>query len=177
MTTIFKTSKKSKINFIATPHGVGSTYTLDDDNDLNKNYSFGCPRYFFRFNFTSALQNMAMAYVDWCSFLKSSSNTFKYGCYMGRVSHEEWNTGPKYNASFCPFIPLRDICPSRFVLAYRPNLDIAFIALDGERLVGDRFRVPIDVGDNKTKYSCSYFDDGEDCSVSNQMHRFLNLSL
>lgn len=191
MASTFKKSKKSKINFLATRQHIGSTYCSGNDlsNDNTPGMCFGCPRFFFRFNFTSASPNLPHAYMDWCHFERSTATdintSFHYGCYMGRLSYDEWTTGPTYNPSFCPYIPLQVLQPSRFVLAHRPhlegpNIEVAFIALDGERIVGSNRRSTLDVGDNSTNYKCSAESNEQkdpSCSISPNMYRFLNLKL
>lgn len=123
--------KQHKIPFCSVPYNVGSTSHHNPVNRDKYKHSFGCPRYFFRFDFTSAISSVPYAYVTWCRF---SATSFYRTCFMGRFTQDEWQTGPKHRTSLCPFVTVDDIIPSRFVLAFRDNLDAAFICLDPERV-------------------------------------------
>ena len=68
----------------------------------------------------------------------------------------EWRNGPKAHHGIEPFVKLADVMPSRFVLAYDDNLEVAFLALDAERLgsiVNDG--ACKDVGDNTLAHHVS----------------------
>ena len=123
-------TKKSKATFICVPHNVGCTTISDLASMRLPNKSMGCPRYFFRFNFTSAIHEVPYAYVDWCSF---QASRFTPTYYEGRMSNIEWTTGPSYKNGISPFVTIDVIAPSRFVLAYDGS-DVAFLSIDSERL-------------------------------------------
>ena len=122
--------------FIAVNKNVGSTLHYNPRDKAKQQKSFGVPRTFFRFNFTSAIHDIPFAYVDWCEFTATNF----YRCdFQGHISPTEWTQGPntsKLRKKCNPFISLDDFLPSRFVLAYKENLDISFLALDPER-IGD----------------------------------------
>ena len=50
--------KANRINFLSVPYNVGSTTHYDPRQADQLRASFGCPRYFFRFNFTSAVTSI-----------------------------------------------------------------------------------------------------------------------
>lgn len=163
--------RKHQVNFISVPYNVGcTTYFNPRDATRNENQrSFGVARYFFRFNFTTAIQDTAMAYVDWSMFnIKEVHRT----CCFGRLARTEWSEGPKKHNNICPFIDATDIIPSRFVMAYDENLEVAFIGLDPER-VGetndDGFST--DLGDNITRHKQPrVFDNGDDDQHANNLN-------
>ena len=68
------------------------------------------------------------------------------------ASHQQ-PSGPRCRENICPFVTLDDIEPSRFVLAYDDNYDVAFVGLDPKRL-GESTDdgTMTDFGDNKTRY-------------------------
>ena len=139
-------------------YGCTSHYNPNLRNEQQK--SFGCPRYFFRFNFTSAIFDEPYAYVDWIQF---TAVTFQRTCFMGFVSQNEWSSGPRFRDGVCPFVKVSEMEPSRFVLAYDNeenalNVDVSFVALDPERL-GDLVDdgVVLDFGDNILRYNRKLF--------------------
>jgi len=136
---------------------VGSTLHYNPREKEKQQKSFGVPRGFFRFNFTSAIYDIPFAYVDWCEI----TATDFYRChFQGHISPAEWVRGP--NTSLLPkkcnpFISLDDFMPSRFVLAYKDNLDVSFLALDPER-IGDAMMSSgerTDLGDDVLMYKTS----------------------
>jgi hypothetical protein len=153
--------RNHRVPFIAVSnnfYGCTSHYNNHLRDEQQK--SFGCPRYFFRFNFTSAIYDEPYAYVDWVQFTAVS---FRRTCFMGFISHNEWKSGPAFRDKVCPFVRVSEIEPSRFVLAYDNesntiNVDVSFVALDPERLgelVDDG--VVLDFGDNILRYNRKLF--------------------
>ena len=141
-------ARKHNIPFISVPYNVGSTSHLYAANASTQKHSFGCPRFFFRLNITSAIQQVPYALVDWCKF---RAQKFSRSCFEGAIGRNEWSSGPSFHANLNPFVTMDDILPSRFVLAYESNTaDVAFLSLDPERIMGEtvddgRFT---DFGDN-----------------------------
>ena len=130
---------KNRIPFIGVNKNVGSTLHYNQRDKTKQQKSFGVPRAYFRFSFTSAIHNIPFAYVDWCEFTATNF----YRCdFQGHISKTEWARGPNTDLlpkklKCNPFISLDDFLPSRFALAYKTNLDVAFLALDPER-IGDK---------------------------------------
>jgi hypothetical protein len=165
-----KKGKRFRIPFVGTQTNFDKC-TTHFDNSLRdeQNYFFGCPRYFFRFDFTSAISSIPIAYCDWVQFITTK---FTRTTFMGHISHAEWTTGPIKRPGVNPFITLDSILPSRFVLAHErtdnflhnhQKLDVAFVSLDTERL-GDNIDDGCcsDFGDNKLRYlrkKGSYIND------------------
>jgi hypothetical protein len=118
-------------------------------------------RYFYRLeSFTSAISDLAMAYVDWISYQEYLRVPVATLAVM-KVSDTEWNTGPKQRSnqwSCPPFILLEKVSPSRFAIGLDPSTEesknkvLAFMALDPERLDGNDPEFMMDVGDNKFPY-------------------------
>ena len=129
-----RNAKRNSLHFISVNYNVGSTTHDDISLAAVQKQSFGCPRFFFRLNVTSAIYEELYAFVDWCCF---TATTFTKTCYQGRMTQEEWTTGPTYKANLSPFVTMDDITPSRFVLAYDDTydiLDVGFLSLDPERI-------------------------------------------
>jgi hypothetical protein len=154
--------KKNKIPFLSVPYHVGSTTSHNPALNSQQAQSFGCPRYFFRFNCTSAIASVPYAYVHWSMF---TATKFHRTCFMGHIFEQEWETGPRCRPEICSFVTLDDITPSRFVVAYDNMLDVAFVALDPER-IGETTDdgMITDFGDNKTRYKTKsdVYDDASD---------------
>ena len=155
--------------FIGVPYNTGNTsypktYTPKQKSIMA--YSFGTMNYFFRFSFTSAINLIPFACVNWVEF---EATRFSRTTFEGNVTSKEWWAGPQsrvYNG-LNPYVPLSDLIPSRFAMAYkdlsaivprRPHnvstVDVAFIAMDPER-VGDinDDGVVTDLGDNELRYN------------------------
>lgn len=133
-----RNNTKHKLPFISVPYNIGSTTSTDrrlnTQGRLKKLHSFGCPRYFFRFNLTSAIQEEPYAYVDWCCYRATNSTLT---CFEGHISRTEWTTGPSCKPNICSFVTTDDMTPSRFVMAYdddEASYDVAFLSLDPERV-------------------------------------------
>jgi len=145
----------NKNSFIGVPYNVGSTKHRPKNKKViaTQQKSFGCPRRFIRFSFTSAIDQVPYVYVDWAIF---TATTFHRTTFEGHITTREWETGPRTrkNSLINPFVPCDHLMPSRFVLAYETNLDVAFISLDPERL-GDIIindAKVTDFGDNILQY-------------------------
>ena len=112
-----KNLKKYRINFLSANYNVGTTTTGDRKKNRDKFRlpSFGCPRYFFRFSFTSGLIDIPMACVDWC---KVTVNEFQRHYFRGFMTLTEWEEGPKLREGISPFVALDFVVPSRFMLAF-----------------------------------------------------------
>jgi hypothetical protein len=158
---------RNKTPFIGVPYNVGSTSHHSTKKTVieKQQYSFGCPRIFLRFSFTSAIDQVSYAYVDWAMF---TAKTFHRTTFEGYISSTEWETGPRTRptGNINPFVPCDHFIPSRFLLAYETTLDIAFIALDPER-VGETIiddGMITDLGDNILTYLDGHpdEDDGEE---------------
>jgi hypothetical protein len=55
--------------------------------------------------------------------------------FIGHFKEEAWNKEEdEEDSSYNPFVSCDTIVPSRFVLAFEPNLDAAFIAQDQEKV-------------------------------------------
>ena len=182
--------KNHKIPFIAVSNNFyGCTSHFNPNLRDEQQKAFGCPRYFFRFNFTSAIFDEPYAYIDWIQF---TAVTFRRTCFMGFVSHNEWTSGPKFKDRVCPFVRVSEIEPSRFLLAYDNednviNVDVSFVALDPERL-GDLVDdgVCLDFGDNMLRYNRKLYsviddrlesdNDGSDDDDDNDDDRIIDRS-
>ena len=143
--------QRKKTPFIGVRFNVGSTSHYSNKKTVTRKqqYSFGCPRIFFRFSCTSAIDQVPFAFVDWTYF---TAKEFHRTTFKGHLTQAEWESGPRTRTSthVNPFVRCDHFIPSRFVLAYETNLDIAFIAIDPER-VGDTIiddDLSTDLGDN-----------------------------
>ena len=143
--------RRNKIPFLGLPRNVGSTTHWNPRDKTSQQYSFGRPLCFLRFNFTSVISDVPYVQMDWVNF---TARAFHRTTFEGHVSEEEWNREPNEDTSgFSPFVAVDEILPSRFVLAYRDNLDIGFLSLDPER-VGDTVYdgQQTDMGDDILQY-------------------------
>jgi len=63
--------KRFRLPFLGTANNFDGSTTHYDNNlsQQEQNYSFGCPRYFFRFDFTSAINSIPIPYCDWVQFI------------------------------------------------------------------------------------------------------------
>jgi hypothetical protein len=103
-----------KISFLATRDNVGcTTFPPNDPDDREMYHSFGVPRFFFRFNFTSSLRGLPYGYVNWVRF---NLHTCHRTSFEGSMSRDEWMTGPSARPNISPFCYLEDVIPSRFAL-------------------------------------------------------------
>jgi hypothetical protein len=113
-------------------------------------------KYFFRLDYTSAVQSIPLCAVQWIHFdvIKDSINSV-----IGRIAMNSWHEIMPHQIAALrnmPFISFNDLQPSRFALSYIPNpnlraywIEAAFMALDSEKLgehVDDAFHY--DFGDN-----------------------------
>jgi len=115
---------------------------------------FGVVKYFFRLDYTNAVQSVPICAVQWIHFnaVKDSIN-----CVIGQVPMQSWHElMPHPTLKNQPFISFNDLQPSRFALSFVPNdnrqafwMEVAFLALDSEKLgehVEDAYH--LDFGDN-----------------------------
>jgi len=147
--------RRNKIPFLGLPRNVGSTKHWNPRDKITQQYSFGRPMCFLRFNFTSVISDVPYVMMDWVRF---TATAFHRTTFEGHVSDREWNRVPTHDTSGCnPFVAVDEILPSRFVLAYKDNLDIGFISLDPER-VGDTVHdgQQTDMGDDLLQYKGGY---------------------
>ena len=104
---------KFKVPILGVHRETGSTTWHDIAQRENQRYAFGIPRWFCRFNFTSAISDVPFTYVSWIKFtIESATKT----CFIGHISADEWNGGPFINKSddINPFCSIDYIMPSRF---------------------------------------------------------------
>jgi hypothetical protein len=128
------TSRSNNIPFIAIESNVGSTthWSSKKKTIAKQQWSFGRPSFFFRFNFTSAISDIPYARVHWVDFI---ARAFTRTAFMGDISQESWESSPgTYYSYHPPFIKIDYIKPSRFLLAFHQDREVAFLALDQERL-------------------------------------------
>ena len=104
-----------KICFVVVRDNVGSTTFgfPEAANDANMQHSFGVPRFFFRFNLTSAICDQPYSYVHWVMF---KLNKIHRTSFEGSMSRNEWRTGPTERPNINPFCYLEDMIPSRYAL-------------------------------------------------------------
>jgi hypothetical protein len=71
--------------------------------------------------------------MDWFDFVATE---FNRSTYQGHVTPESWQKECQGNDDddYTPYVACDYFIPSRFALSYDTNLDVAFIALDQERL-------------------------------------------
>jgi hypothetical protein len=150
----------NKIPFLAVDTNVGSTTHWSEKKSVMKDqqYSFGRPSWFFRFNFSSAIFNVPYARVYWVDFI---AKDFSRSCFTGDITRQNWEQKPAdyytYNA---PFAPLDAVLPSRFLLSFTDDLEIAFLALDQERLGAIAYdKCYTDLGDDTL-----HFANGKPCT-------------
>jgi len=158
---------KNRMPFIAVARNVGSTNHWEPKLADKQNYSFGVPSYFFRFNFTSAINDVPYSHVNWCHF---TATNFHRCHFQGHMSEEEWTRGPNTSllpkVNKCnPYISLDEYIPSRFALTFKKvevNMEVSFLALDPER-VGDSLISSgerTDLGDDILSYNSGKTIDG-----------------
>ena len=102
-----------KIPFIGIRRNAGSTTFTAPNPTSDMEHSFGVPRFFFRFNLTSAISNQPYGYVHWVNF---KLHTCHRTCFEGTMTRNEWMTGPIERENINPFCYCEDIIPSRFAL-------------------------------------------------------------
>jgi hypothetical protein len=100
---------------------------------------FGVIKYFFRLDYTNAVQSIPICAVEWIQFnvVKDTIN-----CVIGQIPMQSWHElMPHPILKNKPFISFNDLQPSRFALSYIPNpnrrsywMEVAFMALDSEKL-------------------------------------------
>ena len=102
-----------KVSFVGIRDNVGSTSYHEREPPSEMHHSFGVPRFFFRFNLTSAISNVPYAYVHWVKFkLRRCHRT----SFEGSIRRDEWVSGPTEHPNINPFCYVEDIIPSRFAL-------------------------------------------------------------
>ena len=141
-----------KVSFLSKRENVGSTtFNSQDSIPDDMQHSFGVPRYFFRFNLTSAISRTPYAYVHWATVKLNKCHRTSFECSM---TNEEWMTGPASRPNVNPFCYIEDVIPSRFALGFDDTLDVHFIALDPERVGLENIEVAeiCDFGDNVLDY-------------------------
>jgi len=102
-----------KISFLAIRSNTGSTTFSIAEPTEDMQHSFGVPRYFFRFNLTSAISNQPYSYVHWTRF---KLNRCHRSSFEGNMTRNEWMTGPTTRQDINPFCYVEDCIPSRFAL-------------------------------------------------------------
>ena len=143
-----------KYPIIAINRNVGTTTSYDPRQSLSHQFSFGIPHYFFRFNFTSAINEKPYSYVNWIKFKATS---FYRTCFMGHIVGEDFFEGPTFNANVNSYVSIDEYIPSRFAMMFeKPNVvgfECAFISMDPERM-GETTNDGLftDVGDNVLSY-------------------------
>ena len=107
------TNSKLKVPILGVHRDTGSTSWHDDNLKEHQRFAFGIPRWFLRFDFTSAIEDVPFAYLSWIKFTIESATK---NCFMGHISADEWNSGPYIHKSdnINPFCSIDDIMPSRF---------------------------------------------------------------
>ena len=141
-----------KVSFVAIRHNVGSTTFTNAEPSNSMQHSFGIPRYFFRFNLTSAMSNLPYGYVHWSVFKVSRCHRTSF---EGSMTRREWTTGPAARENINPFCYIEDVIPSRFALGFDVDtLEVHFMAVDPERVGLENIEVPqvCDFGDNSLDY-------------------------
>ena len=85
------------------------------------------------------------------------AKAFHRTSFEGDITQAEWSSGPRQRRLISPFVTLDDILPSRFALAFDSILDVAFVALDPER-IGDAVDdgMVTDLGDNVLTYNTNF---------------------
>lgn len=170
--------RMNKIPFLCVNHNVGSTKFHDDRLKNDQNYSFGRPRFFFRFNFTSAIYDVPIAKVRWIDFVAVH---FTRTTFAGHCTPNSWNetlTDDEHNSKYVPFVGLDDILPTRFVLSFDTNLDVAFIAQDQERLgVALSDGSFTDLGDDILQYKKGKPHFEQDSLIHPNMVTFLDMQI
>ena len=106
--------RSHKISFLCKRENVGcTTFRLPNPIPNDMQHSFGVPRFFFRFNLTSAITNQPFAYVHWAMVKLIHCYRTSFDCTM---TINEWNSGPVQRPCINPFCYIEDIVPSRFAL-------------------------------------------------------------
>jgi hypothetical protein len=109
------------------------------DNLLNCRY-----RFFTRISFTSGIQDVPFAYVDWIILQNVACNSASLT--VGHISEVEWTTGPKQRPnqwSKPPYLPLERLVSSRYGIGLDPESitgnskikKVSIFALDPERVL------------------------------------------
>jgi len=110
-------NSKLKVPIVGVNRDTGSTSWHNDAERDNQRYAFGIPRWFCRFNFTSAISDVPFAYVTWIKFtIEFLTKT----CFIGYISANEWNNGPFIHKSddINPFCSIDYLMPSRYDKLY-----------------------------------------------------------
>jgi hypothetical protein len=150
MATDLSSNNRAKSSFIS------ANLPIEVKNRSNKivieeRQMFGRVKYMFRFTFTTGIDDIPVAAVDWANFRCDLEHRV---CSIGMITEQEWNNGPTQNPIYKQYLPMDEIFPSRYSLAYDElrfgEVQCAFISLDPER-VGDNLNDSSvqDFGDNK----------------------------
>ena len=102
-----------KVSFLAIRSNTGSTTFHTQAPTADMQHSFGVPRYFFRFNLTSAICNQPYSHVHWAMFKLRMCHRASF---EGTMTRQEWTTGPSVRQGISPFCYIEDCIPSRFAL-------------------------------------------------------------
>jgi len=120
-----------KVSFLVTRENVGSTTFTTANPTSEMQHSFGIPRFFFRFNLTSAISRQPYGYVHWAMFkVKKCHRT----SFEGSMSMREWTTGPVERSHISPFCYLEDVVPSRFALGTVNVVYDTYLTIDNDAL-------------------------------------------
>ena len=106
-------NSKLKVPILGVKRETGSTSWHDEKLREAQRYAFGIPRWFTRFNFTSAINDVPFAYISWIKFTVENSPNNNY--IQGYIGAQEWNDGPFIHRTdnINPFCSLDYIIPSR----------------------------------------------------------------
>ena len=120
-------TSKLKVPIVGVNRDTGSTNWHNIAERDNQRYAFGIPRWFCRFNFTSAISDVPFIYVSWIKF---TLETATKSCFMGHISANEWNSGPFIRKSddINPFCSIDYIMPSRFDFYLHLNINVSLIS-------------------------------------------------
>ena len=174
--------------FISIPNGTRNNCLLRDmaklktpipfvchlDTTTDTKY-FGLPVYFFRTNYTSAVNNIAMLRVKWVPF---QTETETKTATIGRISIDNWNS-TTWSTKRDPFLCFHEIQSSRYALSYIPynaTLDeyvsCSYVALDAETLEPESNHV--EFGDNMFPYFKGKNNDLQDEDSSEDENQIQN---
>jgi hypothetical protein len=118
-------ASRCKIPFVGWKEQTTTTFWGNKkkvNDDLK--YSFGRPHYFFRFSFTSAIDNIPMACVVWENFIIESRTRTNF---LGHFRREAWEQRADISNLPTPFVNIEFLLPSRFILAYTDTLEVGFL--------------------------------------------------
>ena len=162
--------KEHRISFLGVRDNKGTTTysSTQSPSKDDEHLAFGIPRYFISISFTSHVVNVPYAKVHWVIFKVTARyrNTI-----IGVIHENEWEHGPHEIDTANGFVPLTDVLPSRFVLAFNPvpqtrNMalrEIGFIGIDQDKLGNNMIDLghTVHFGTNNTQYKISEYYDEE----------------